>query len=78
MAESTGHLLVSSDQNTTVWITNGLHRRHVKMGTSDEDMCRTICGFQVCALEVTNAELAHVPIVGATNANSNPAYDPSL
>ena len=48
------------------------------MGTSDEDMCRTICGFQVGALEVTNAELAHVPNVGATNANSNPAYDPSL
>ena len=71
-------LLVSSDQNSTVWITNGLHRRHVKMGTSDEDMCRTICDFQQTVLEVTHAELAHVPIVGATGAGSSPAYDPSL
>lgn len=76
---ASGNLLVSSTSNTTVWITNGQTRRHVQPAPSDDwDLCVALCDFNATPLEISNAQLAHIPIVGATNANSNPGYDGSL
>lgn len=70
-------LLVQAKGNTAQWITNGLTRRHVGAG-DDHALAVALCNGHATPLLMDDADLAHIPIVGAQNANSKPAYDASL